>query len=175
MNNRIDMRFIIAGALVVLCVASRLLPLSPNFTPIMAVALFSGMMFANKKVAMLIPLASMFITDLVLGLHSTMISVYASFAIIALLGMRIHKANALNVVGNSILGALIFFVVTNFAVWAAGWYSYTFAGLATCYEMAIPFFRATLASSVLYSVVLFGGFYLIERFALKPVPTNAIN
>jgi hypothetical protein len=134
----------------------------------MAVALFSGVFFANRKIALLIPITAMFVSDLFLGLHSTMLGVYVSFGLIALLGMQMKQVSIKSVLGNSLLGAIIFFVVTNFAVWVAGWYGHTFAGLVVCYEMAIPFFRATLASSVLYSGLLFGGFYLAEKFALEP-------
>jgi hypothetical protein len=172
MNNKFDIRFLIAVALVILSIASRFLPLAPNFSPIMAVALFSGVLFANRKLAMLIPITAMFISDLFLGLHSTMIAVYASFGIITLLGMRMKEVSVKAVLGNSVLSAVIFFIITNFAVWVTGWYGYTFAGLVVCYEMAIPFFRATLASSLLYSGLLFGGFYFAERFALEPAPTK---
>jgi len=168
MNNRFDVSFFIAVAFIILLIASRFLSLAPNFSPVMAVALFSGVFFANRKIAILIPIIAMFVSDLFLGLHSAMIGVYVSFGLIALLGMRMKEVSVKSVFGNSLLGAIIFFVVTNFAVWTAGWYGHTFAGLVVCYEMAIPFFRATLASSVLYSGLLFGGFYFAEKFALNP-------
>jgi len=168
MNNRFDVSFFIAAAFIILLIASRFLSLAPNFSPVMAVALFSGVFFANRKIALLIPITAMFVSDLFLGLHSTMIGVYLSFGLIALLGMQMKQVSVKSVLGNSLLGAIIFFVVTNFAVWVAGWYGHTFAGLVVCYEMAIPFFRATLASSVLYSGLIFGGFYLAEKFTLTP-------
>jgi hypothetical protein len=169
MNNKFDAKLLIAIGLILLSIASRFFSVMPNFTPIMAVALFSGVVFSNKKLAMLIPISALFITDLFIGLHSTILSVYVSFAVIVLLGMRIKEVSVKNILGNSLLGAVIFFVITNFSVWAAGWYGHTLAGLVTCFEMAIPFFRATLASSVLYSGLLFGGFYLAEKYALKPL------
>ena len=168
MNNKFDVKLLIAVGLILLSIASRFFAVMPNFSPIMAVALFSGVVFSNRKLAMLIPISALFISDLFIGLHPTMLSVYLSFAVIVLLGMRMKEVTVKNVLGNSLLGAVIFFAITNFAVWAAGWYGYTFAGLATCFEMAIPFFRTTLASSILYSALLFGGFYLAEKYALKP-------
>jgi hypothetical protein len=172
MNNKIDIRFFVAIALIILSIGSRFFSLPPNFSPIMAVALFSGAFFANKKTAILIPIIAMFISDLFIGLHSTMISVYASFGIIAFIGTKMKEVSFKNVLGSSILSAVIFFTVTNFGVWVAGWYGYTLAGLATCFEMAIPFFRNTLSSTVIYSGLLFGGFYLAEKFALKPAKVN---
>ena len=167
MNNKLDIRFVVAVVLIALSVASRFLSLPPNFSPIMAVALFSGFIFANKKIALLIPIAAMFITDIVIGLHSTMLGVYLSFGLITLLGMRMKDARFKSVLSGSLLGAGLFFALTNFAVWCAGWYGYTFDGLVTCYTMAIPFFRSTIASSVLYSGLLFGCFYFSERFLLQ--------
>jgi hypothetical protein len=167
--QQIDIKFIIAIVLIVLSVSSRFLPLPPNFSPIMAVALFSGVFFANKKLAMLIPIGAMLISDIVLGLHITMLSVYLSFGLIAFLGMKMKNVSIKSVLGNSLLGAGLFFVITNFAVWCIGWYGYTWEGLATCYTTAIPFFRATLGSSVLYSGLLFGGFYLAERLSVRTV------
>ena len=163
MENKFDVKFFIAIGLILLSVASRLLPLPANFSPIMAVALFSGIIFSDKKVAFLIPVSSLLISDIFLGLHLTMIGVYASFCIIALLGMTIKKLSFKSILTHSILGAIIFFIITNFTVWVEGWYSYTALGLVNCYQMAIPFFRNTLVSSIVYSVILFGGFYLADR------------
>ncbi len=168
MKEKIDGKLILAAILVVLGVFSRFIPHPPNFSPIMAVALFSGAFFANKKIGLLVPIISMFISDLFIGLHSTMFAVYLSFALIAIIGIKMKKVNTKNVLFGSIGGAVLFFVITNFAVWLGGWYEYTFAGLVTCFEMAIPFFRNTLASSVIYSGILFGGFYLAERYILQP-------
>ncbi len=169
MNNKFDVRFFLVTALIIFSIASRIFSVAPNFSPIIAVALFSGAFFANRKIALAIPIIAMFISDLFIGLHPTMISVYFSFGLIAILGMRIKAATTKNIFANSIIGALIFFVITNFAVWAMGWYGYSLAGLATCFEMAIPFFRYTLLSSVAYSIFLFGGFYLAEKHLLRPI------
>ena len=169
MKSKIDIKFIIAVTLIILSVLSRFLALPPNFSPIMAVALFTGMIFANRKLALLIPISAMFISDIALGLHSTMLSVYLSFGLIVLLGIGMKKLSLIGVLGKSISGAVIFFVITNFAVWCAGWYGYSLEGLKTCYLMAIPFFRATLISSILYSGLLFGGFYFAEKLSARKV------
>ncbi|MCL2038882.1 MAG: hypothetical protein FWG85_00455 [Bacteroidetes bacterium] len=167
MKNKFDIKFIIAIVLIILSVLSRFLSLPANFSPIMAVALFSGMIFANKKIALLIPISAMLISDIALGLHSTMFAVYLSFGLVVMLGINMKKPSVIGVMGNSILGAVIFFIVTNFAVWCAGWYGYSLESLGTCYLMAIPFFHNTLISSVLYSGLLFGGFYLANKLSLR--------
>lgn len=167
MKNKIDSKLLLASVLVVLCIFSRFLPLAPNFSPLMAVALFSGAFFSGRKLALLVPVIAMFISDLFIGLHSTMFAVYASFGIIVLLGMKMKNITTKSVLVNSLASAVIFFIITNLFVFAAGWYGYTFAGLAMCFEMALPFFRNTIASSVAFSAILFSGFYLSEKYFLQ--------
>jgi len=159
------MQLFILISFVVLAIASRFLPVPPNFSPIMALALFSGVYFSDRRLALLIPISAMFISDLFIGLHSDMLAVYLAFGLIVSIGTLIKKVSILNVVGGSIAGAVLFFVITNFSVWlTSGMYSYSFSGLVLCYEMAIPFFRNTLSSSLLYSAVLFGSYSIISRF-----------
>lgn len=166
MKEKNNSSLLLAAVFVVLGLLSRFIPAAPNFSPIISVALFSGVFFADKRIAFLIPIIVMFVSDMFIGFHSTMFATYLSFALIAIIGMKM-TLNKKNVLLSSIGGAVLFFIVTNFAVWCLGWYGYTFAGLVTCFEAAIPFFRNTLASSLFYSIILFGGFYLVEKYLLK--------
>lgn len=159
------MRFAFLVGFVALAVLSRFLPVPPNFSPIMALALFSGVYFTNKKYAFIVPMAAMLISDIFLGFHYDMFAVYASFALMVLLGTSFKKVSVANVALGSLSGAILFFVITNFSVWAtSGMYSYNFAGLMLCYESAIPFFRNTVASSLAYSAVMFGTYELSARY-----------
>jgi hypothetical protein len=73
------------------------------------------------------------------------------------------------------LGALQFFLITNFGVWAfLNSYPRTVAGLAECYLAGIPFFWNTLAGDAVYAALLFGGFALAQRFATRPRTTAAL-
>jgi hypothetical protein len=169
-------RFIVLAGIILAAVASRLIPHPPNFSPIAALALFGGASFASKRTALLVPLAAMFLSDLVLGLALITPVVYGSFALIACLGFWLRRRKSFSRVAfAAIASALLFFVLTNFGVWAlAGWYPKTWTGLADCYVAAIPFFRNTLASSLLYSALLFGGLALAEkRFASLREPAVA--
>lgn len=166
MKEKNNSSLLLAAVFVVLGLLSRFIPAVPNFSPIISVALFSGVFFADKRIAFLVPIIVMFVSDMFIGFHSTMFATYLSFALIAIIGMKM-TLNKKNVLLSSIGGAVLFFIVTNFAVWCLGWYGYTFAGLVTCFEAAIPFFRNTLASSLFYSIILFGGFYLVEKYLLK--------
>jgi len=71
--------------------------------------------------------------------------------------------SVLNVTGSSLSSAVLFFLITNFGVWISGWYPYTLKGLSDCFIMGIPFFRATLLSTVVYTAVMFGVYELIAK------------
>ena len=151
--------------MIVAAAALRLLPHPSNFTPIGALALFAGAHFDDKRWAFIVPLAAMFLSDILIGFHGQMPVVYAAFAVIVCLGFALkEKKTALRVTGASLAAATFFFVVSNFSVWAFdGLYPMTLAGLATCYIAAIPFFQNWLVGTVFYAAVLFGGFALAER------------
>jgi len=165
-------RFLFLAGMILLAAASRLIPHPPNFSPIAALALFGGAQFADKRLAFLVPLAAMFLSDMILELHSLIPVIYGSFALIVCLGFWLRQ-NVRAIGGAAIVGALLFFVLTNFGVWAMGqMYPKTPAGLLNCYVAAIPFFQNTLLSNLFYSALLFGGLAIAEnRFAkLREVP-----
>jgi hypothetical protein len=145
--------------------AMRLLPHLPNFTPVAALALFGGANFADKRLAFLVPLAALFLSDLVLGLHDTMGWVYLSFALTVGLGIWLHShRSVLTVAGAAIASSIIFFIVVDLGIWAAGtMYPRTLAGLEACYIAAIPFLRTMVMGDLFYAALLFGGFALLER------------
>jgi Family of unknown function (DUF6580) len=144
----------------------RLIPHAPNMVPIVAIALFAGANL-NKKFAFLVPLAIMIASDLIIGMHDVIFFTWGAFLLIGALGMLLKKHKRPSTVfASSIIGALIFFVFTNFGVWLA-WYPHTLEGLATCYVKAIPFFRNSLVTTVAFSFVLFGVFELAKNMAAK--------
>jgi len=145
--------------------ALRLLPHPPNFEPIGALALFAGAQFEKKSWAFIIPLAAMLLSDAVIGFHSQMPVIYGAFALVVCMGFSLRQRRTLvPVMGMAFAASVLFFVVSNFGVWALdSMYPKTLAGLVTCYVAAIPFFGNTLAGSLFYTAVLFGGFALAER------------
>jgi hypothetical protein len=157
-------RAVLLLAIVFGAAALRLLPHPSNFTPIGALALFAGAHFDDKRWAFIVPLAAMFLSDILIGFHTGMPIIYAAFAIIVCMGFLLkQKKAALRVTGASLAAATFFFVVSNFAVWAIdGLYPMTFQGLVTCYVAAIPFFQNWLMGTLFYAAVLFGGFALLE-------------
>jgi uncharacterized protein DUF6580 len=168
------MNLITAVLLILFAAFSRLLPHPANFTPVAAIALFSGV-YLNKRFAFAIPLIAMFLSDLILGLHSGMIWVYGSFIIITCIGLwlkyRMETSSGrkiLYLLGASLASSVIFFIITNFGVWTSGYYGLELKGLAECYTLAIPFFRNSLLGDLVYVALMFGIYALIHQYALKP-------
>ena len=168
---------LVLTGMILLAALSRLLPHPPNFSPIEAVALFGGAYFAKRAWAIVVPLVAMAISDFVLGLvnggvyldyfiNAHFLSIYACIALCTLLGFGLRgRVNGVRVLGYSLAGSVLFFLLTNFAVWltanptlapACG------AGLGACYIAGLPFFQWTLLGTLFYSAILFGGFALLR-------------
>lgn len=175
-NNRLQILF---ATLVVLLIAStRLIPETNNFVPVFAMILFATVHFQNKYQAVIISLSVLWLSDLYINnwgqyadyynefiLFSSPFN-YIAYLLIALVSVKIFKDTITikKVFSSSLLIGVIFFIVSNFGVWLGGaMYPLTLEGLATCYIAAIPFFRATLASNVLFSFILFGGYYILQK------------
>jgi hypothetical protein len=128
-------------------------------------ALFGGAMFRDRRLAFVFPLLALFAGDLFISLYKLMPIVYASFLVNVAIGLWLqNRRSPVRIGGAVLLGAIQFFVVTNFAFWAFGqFYSRTLAGLSACYLAGVPFFWNTLAGDAVYAAVLFGGFALAEK------------
>ena len=170
-NRIVSPRTGVLAAMIAFAVAVRLLiffvpgALPYNFTPVEAIALFGGAYFSDSRLAFIVPLAAMFLDDLVIGLHSLIPVIYGCIALTALLGTSLHgRVRALPVAGYAFASAVMFYLVTNFFVWLMGdMYSHDGAGLVACYVAGIPFFKVTMAGTLLWSAILFGGFELLRK------------
>jgi len=169
MNQNTKNQTILIIGLIVLAAFARLIPHSMGivmgFSPIIALSIFGGANLKNRKLAYLIPIGVMLLTDIFIGMHSTMWAVYGAIALGVLIGGLISKnITAPKVVGASLSSSVIFFVITNFAVWMQfNMYPHTFEGLQACYVAAIPFFRTALLGDLIWSVVLFGSYALAKN------------
>lgn len=150
--------------LIIFGFAARLLPHPPNFAPIGAIALFGGM-YLPTRFAIIAPLGAMLISDFLIGFYDVriMFLVYLSFALMGMIGLWVKERKIfLRVFGGTILGSILFYLITNGAVWAFGtMYSPTFQGLLQSYLMGIPFFRNTLFGDLFYVGILVGGYEFI--------------
>jgi len=156
-HNLIITGFIILGVL------TRIIPHPPNFTAVGAVALFGGAFFSNKKLSFLIPISIMLISDLILG-YSMSLAVYISFMIMVCCGFFLKQnQNGLRIINITILGSLIFFIVTNLSVFlTSSLYPKNIIGLIECYTLAIPFFLNTIIGNIIYTLIMFYGFNAIQ-------------
>jgi len=159
-------RLIALLAAIAAAAALRLVPHPPNFSPIDAMALFSGTYLARRWVAFAAPLAALLLSDLILGFYPGMLFQYAAVVLIALLGMAaLSRVTLARLVVAALASSVLFFLVSNFGVWlAGGMYPKTLAGLGACFVAAVPFFQNTVAGDLFYTALLFGGFALAEHF-----------
>jgi hypothetical protein len=161
-------RFIVLILLILAAAATRALPLLiPHiwgFTAIYALAIFAGAQFNNKALAVVIPLAAMAISDLFIG-DGFIMTVYIGFTAIVLCGMAIQKHLTVTTIGlASIVGAVLFFLITNFAFfYPETYYPHNIEGVITSYVRGLPFLRNALISDLIYVPLLFGSFYFLSK------------
>ena len=146
----------------------RVLPHAANFAPIGAIALFGGV-YLNRRVALLVPLSAMIISDYFIGFDSwsQRAVIYGAFILIGLVGMLIRrKKNVFTVVGGSLSASVIFFLVTNcvFLYSPDGLYGHTWSQQILSYTNALPFFKPTLLSDFLYVTIFFGSYELVKAW-----------
>lgn len=161
---------VVALILVSLGAAARLLPHEANFAPIAAMALF-GAVYLKPKYALLIPFAALFISDMFLGFDSlnSRLSVYGAFLLVGLIGLAVRRhKSVLTVIGGSLAGSVVFFLVTNFVFfYPPVMYTHDLAGQLSSYYNALPFFRGTLLGDLFYTGVFFGTYALATYLARR--------
>ena len=146
-------------SLILILALSRLIPHPPNFTPIIAVAILSGYFFKNIYISFATLLITMLLADAFIGFYENIFFVYLSLLLIAFIFYKIsEKINFKNLFIYGFIGSLVFFIVSNFGVWALGSpgvqeiaYDKSLNGLVECYILAIPFFGNTFLSTVIFA------------------------
>ncbi|MEO6225004.1 MAG: DUF6580 family putative transport protein [Sphingomicrobium sp.] len=158
-------RLLVLVAAIVAAAALRLVPHPPNFTPVGAMALFSAATLGRRPLAFVAPFAAMLLSDAVLGFHASMPFVYLGLALTVVVGwLALQRRSAIRVGLAALASSVLFFLITNFGVWAiGGMYPQTLGGLAACYVAGIPFFQNSVAGDLFYAAVMFGGLALLER------------
>jgi hypothetical protein len=152
--------------LIILGIITRFLPHPGNFTAIGAIALFGGL-YLPKRQALILPLIAMFISDIFIGFYNVYImsSVYIGFMLMVMIGRYFkNKINTATIVGGALSGSLIFFLLTNTAVWIFGtMYTHNLSGLLESYYLALPFWRNQIIGDLFYSGILIGGYEMIKK------------
>ena len=141
-------------ALFIFGLVTRLIPHLPNFTPILAISLFSGA-YINKKYAIWFPIVLYGLSELIIGANDLILFTGGAIFLITLLGMRLRGRTSLkNNLAYGLISPFLFFLISNFGVWVVGWYPPTLAGLIQCYIAAIPFLRISILASLSYITLL---------------------
>jgi signal transduction histidine kinase len=173
--------------LVLLASLYRILPGRPlGFAPQIAMALFAGSIVKDKKFSFLLPLFSMLISDIIYevlfhynlapvpGFYSGQFVNYLLFVGLTVVGFAVNQTKPIQILTGAIAGTTLYFVLSNFAVWIGGGldianlpYPKTMAGLLHCYAEAIPFYRGSLYATLIFSGVLFGGYFLINKYFMQ--------
>ncbi|HEX8460564.1 MAG TPA: DUF6580 family putative transport protein [Segetibacter sp.] len=180
--NKQNTKLVFSAALLIVAAAfTRLFPHPYNFTAIGAIALFGGSVIKDKKLAFILPLVALLLSDVCLQLFTstkgfygtTQYFVYAAFIIITGLAMFMPKRSAANIALAAVWSSAIFFAVSNFGVWiSSDFYPKSLAGLGACYAAAIPFYKNELFGNFIlnsimgnafYAALMFGIYYLVER------------
>lgn len=175
---------IICSALILAAAISRVLNAEMhwyNFTPIIAMSLFSGAVLKNKAYAYILPLAAYLLSDIYLQLTAgsgfygiSQSFVYGGMALVVLLGTFMKKNSVLRVLGFSVGGALLFWLISNFGVFLGGYWGTGLSGLGTTYLMALPFYTKdgtelffnSIVGTLIFSGLLFGAYGLIKNKAM---------
>ena len=143
--------YILPVSLILILSFSRIIPHPWNFTPVLAVGIFSGFYFKQFFMSLFVVVVSMFLGDLYLGFHSTMFFTYVSLAIAVGFGLCVKNFKFNEILWSGLASSVGFFLVTNFGAWITlDMYEKNFAGLMSSYTLAIPFFQNTLISTFLY-------------------------
>lgn len=150
----------------------------PNFAPIAGMALFAGAYLGGRR-AFWMPLVAMVVSDLFIGFYHwpVMVAVYASFVISVWLGKWVGQHVALGrLVAGTVASSLLFFVVTNFAVWAVpeSFYPHTWSGLGQAYVMALPFLRYTLLGDFFFVGAFFGSYALASWWVRRAMLRSSV-
>ncbi len=169
--------------LILSAAASRLLPHPPNFTPVGAMALFAGAVMGSRFISYLIPVLAMFMADLALNnivyaeysegfvwFTEGAIWIYGGIlAMVFLAPKLIKKISAKSIVLASLVGAAVFFLLSNFGVWLGGaLYAKSLTGLIACYGAALPFFLNSILGNLVFGGAMFGIYHLVQTKVLAP-------
>ncbi len=161
-------RFIVLTLLVIAAALTRVMPLLIphmwNFTAVGALAIFAGAQFNDKRLAFIMPLMAMALSDLFIG-NGFSILVYTGFIAMVACGYLIRrKVSVTNVILASFISASVFYLITNFAFfYPVTFYPHNVSGILASYTAALPFFRNMLIGNLVFSAVLFTSFYLLSK------------
>ena len=143
--------------------ASRFIPHPPNFTSLLALSFYVPVLLGARYLPSLV--LSFIITDLVIGFHGVTLFTWGSVILIGFMS-KFFTRNIVTRISGALIGASLFYLITNFGVWSLGFYEYNLKGLVLCYTLAIPFFTYTVISTLIFSSMIEG------LYSIKTVKEN---
>ena len=167
--------------LVFIAAIYRIIPGRPyGFAPQWAMAIFAGAVISNKKLAFIMPVLSMFISDMfyqllymgglydMSGFYEGQWQNYVLFALLVFIGFAINKINVINIGAASVVAPTVYFLLSNFLVWSGTGTRglgrpKTLNGLLLCYSDGVPFYLTSISATLVFSAILFGTFLLIRQ------------
>ena len=141
----------ISAGIFIALAASRLIPHPPNFTSLLALSFYVPALFGIRYLPSLI--ISFVLTDLIIGFHGVSLFTWGSVIVIGLMS-KYFISSMMTRISGSLVGACVFFIITNFGVWSMGSYGYTIDGFLNCYTLAIPFFTYSIISTLFFSSII---------------------
>ena len=180
MNKQNTSTIILAIILILAAAISRVVMYPNNFSPIIGMAIFSGAVIKDRRLAFVLPIVSMFLSDVMFEVFNIapgfwgwgQLVGYGILALITIIAFNLKKINVINVIGYSILSSVIFFLLSNLSFFILDnpiYHTYTSDanGFMQCFIQALPFFRTSLVADLVYSGGLFGAYYLVSNYVIK--------
>jgi hypothetical protein len=171
---------IIAVLLILAAAISRVVLYPHNFSPMIGMAIFSGSIISDKRLAFALPLFSMFLSDVLFEIFHIapgfwgwgQLVGYGIFGLITVIAFSLKKINVASIAGYSIMSSVIFFLLSNSAFFVLDnpvyhTYAQSFTGYINCLEGGLPFFKTSIVADLVYSGVLFGTYYLLQQNSFK--------
>jgi hypothetical protein len=178
---------LVFGLLILACSLYRVWDGRPfGFAPQIAMALFAGSVIKDKKISFLFPILSMLVSDalyqllyiqglsIIKGFYSGQLENYLLIALVTVIGFAINKNKLMHIVAGSLAGAVFYFIASNFVTWLGGGldinnqpYPKTWEGLTACFTAALPFFKWSIYSTLIFNAIFFGCYYLYSRYSVR--------
>ena len=175
-NNKTAINIITTIALIIIAVSWRIinhsLSLMPNLEIVTAASVLAALIIGMRG-AILVPLATMIISDLIIGNSSIFLFTWGAFAVIGLASTilrRLNKNGTVQILGSfgfAIFSSFFFFFATNLGVWLQGWYPMTASGLVTCFTLAVPFYRTMLIGNIIIVPVATATWQIVHSHLLN--------
>ena len=180
MNKQNATGFIIAVLLILIAAVSRVIMYPDNFSPIIGMAIFAGATLKDKRLAFILPIFSMLLSDIMFEVFNIapgfwgwgQLVGYGILALITIIAFNLKKVNVINITGYSLMSSVIFYVLSNLSFFIIdnpvyNTYTQDANGFLQCYIQALPFFRTSLVADLVYSGLLFGIYHAITSVAVR--------